>query len=75
HGVLAFPAGIVAGVGVGFAFWWLADRPFMTEPLRRPLVAAISPLLARAGELLGLGRRMTLREVPVEEVAPLEARA
>jgi peptidoglycan/LPS O-acetylase OafA/YrhL len=75
HGVLAFPAGIAAGVGVGFAFWALADRPFMTEPLRRPLVAAISPLLARAGELLRLGRRMTLREAPVEEAAPVEARA
>jgi len=69
HGVLAFPAGIAAGVGIGFAFWALADRPFMTGRLRRPLVDAIAPLLARAGEMLRLGRQMTLREAVVDEVA------
>jgi peptidoglycan/LPS O-acetylase OafA/YrhL len=38
HGVFAPLAGI-AGVGLGFAFWWLAERPFVQPALRERLTA------------------------------------
>lgn len=68
HGAMAFPGGVVAAVAAGFAFWALADRPFTTGGLRPPLLAAIVPLIARAGAVLGVGRHFALRETPVDEV-------
>jgi peptidoglycan/LPS O-acetylase OafA/YrhL len=68
------PKGFVLASAValvtGFAFWALAERPFTTGPLRRPLVAWLVPPLARAFAWLGLGRRI---EIAIASPAPASA--
>lgn len=60
HGPVAFAAGVGAALAAGFGFWFVAERPFTTGPLRRPLVDWSAPLIARALAWLGLGRRIEI---------------
>ncbi len=73
HGPVAFAAGVGAALAAGFAFWFLAERPFTTGPLRRPLVDWFSPLLARVLAWLGLGRRIEIASPVVDDGARVPA--
>jgi peptidoglycan/LPS O-acetylase OafA/YrhL len=77
QGPKGFVLAIVVALVTGFTFWALAERPFTTGPLRRPLVAWLMPLLARAFAWLGLGGRIEIaspapasaeRELPATRV-------
>ncbi len=70
HGPAAFGLATAAALAAGFAFWFLAERPFTTGPLRRPLVDWLAPRLARVLAWLGLGRRIAIASPVPAEVAP-----
>jgi peptidoglycan/LPS O-acetylase OafA/YrhL len=75
HGPAVFALATAAALATGFAFWFLAERPFTTGPLRRPLVDRLTPPIAHAIAWLGLGLQIALEcpvAVPVEP-APVPA--
>ena len=41
------PVAAAVGVAFGFAFWWLVERTFMSDPVRRPMVACIDRIFSR----------------------------
>lgn len=50
------PGGVLSvgiALAAGFAFWAVAERPFTTGKLRRPLLAALAPVVSRALRAVG----------------------
>ena len=41
------PVAYALGVAFGFAFWWLVERTFMSDPVRRPMVAYFDRIFSR----------------------------
>jgi peptidoglycan/LPS O-acetylase OafA/YrhL len=68
HGPVAFGLATGAALAAGFGFWFLAERPFTTGPLRRPLVDWLVSPLARTLAWLGLGRRIEIASPVVGDV-------
>jgi peptidoglycan/LPS O-acetylase OafA/YrhL len=67
HGLVAFGLATGAALAAGFGFWFVAERPFTTGPLRRPLVDWFAPLIARVLAWLGLGRRIEIASPVVDD--------
>ena len=40
------PVACALGVAFGFAFWWLVERTFRSDPVRRPMVACIDQVFS-----------------------------
>jgi peptidoglycan/LPS O-acetylase OafA/YrhL len=58
------PVGCVVAAGgalaCGFAFWAIAERPFTTGSLRRPLLDRVAPVVERGFAVLGIAKDMRL---------------
>jgi peptidoglycan/LPS O-acetylase OafA/YrhL len=63
-GVLLALAALVAGIAVGLAFSWIAERPFVASPLRDRLVAALEGMLSRWLVAARIPRAVRLRSAP-----------
>jgi peptidoglycan/LPS O-acetylase OafA/YrhL len=72
HGVFAPLAGI-AGVGLGFAFWWLAERPFVQPALRERLTAEVYTFLPRWCRIAGIEPVWVLGPPTRPSIAHLDA--
>ena len=59
------PVAFAASVAFGFAFWWLVERPFMSDSVRRPMVAQIQRFLERATTLRREAATLTAVPTPV----------
>ena len=46
RGVESWPATIIA-LGVGFAFWWLVERPFLQPTIRGKIETALGSVMLR----------------------------
>jgi peptidoglycan/LPS O-acetylase OafA/YrhL len=62
HGVAALWAGVIA-IASGFAFWYVAERPFVKGPLRNRLIAEFEAFLPRWFKIAGIGRLLQLGRV------------
>lgn len=60
HGAHVFMAALL-GVGAGFAFWSLAERPFVYTSLRQKATTEFDTVFSTWLPQLGIGRRMALR--------------
>jgi peptidoglycan/LPS O-acetylase OafA/YrhL len=72
HGVFAPLAGI-AGVGLGFAFWSLAERPFVQPALRERLTAEFYRFLPRWCRIAGIEPVWVLTQPTPPPIARLAA--
>jgi peptidoglycan/LPS O-acetylase OafA/YrhL len=71
HGVTPLVAA-AGGVAAGFAFWALAERPFVEGSLRRLLVAEFQRIVRSWLPRLGIGAGIALRSTPARvALAPL----
>jgi peptidoglycan/LPS O-acetylase OafA/YrhL len=60
RGPLGFAAAGAGALACGFAFWAIAERPFTTGMLRRPLLDIIGPIVERGFTVLGVAKDMPL---------------
>jgi peptidoglycan/LPS O-acetylase OafA/YrhL len=56
----SFCGAVAFGVSGGFIFWFLAERPFLRQPLRRRMVDALREPIARALAFGGVSLRLSL---------------
>jgi peptidoglycan/LPS O-acetylase OafA/YrhL len=50
-GVWVYPCALVS-VLIAFAFWWVAERPFVSGPIRRKLIGALTGLVAATRKVI-----------------------
>jgi peptidoglycan/LPS O-acetylase OafA/YrhL len=73
-GVESFCGAVALGLAGGFAFWFVAERPFVADPLRGELVRRLRDPLARAFVFCGLPLRLALEASPARvPAAPVVA--
>ncbi len=60
HGPVAYGAAVTVALAAGFAFWYVAERPFTSGSLRRPLLQGIRPVVRRCFALAGVPDRVAL---------------
>ena len=63
-GVLLAFAAMLGGVAAGLAFSWIAERPFVTSPLRDRLVSTLELALSRSLQAGRIARGVRLRRSP-----------
>jgi peptidoglycan/LPS O-acetylase OafA/YrhL len=70
-GPAGFAVAAAVALAVGFAFWFVAERPFTTGSLRRPLLDATLPVVRRCFAFLGIPERIPLPAtgIPANEAA------
>lgn len=69
HGVAAPIAGVI-GLACGFAFWWIAERPFVETRLRDRLIAELEAFLPRWFKVAGIGYSMPLESTSSSAMQP-----
>ncbi|MGZ3529354.1 MAG: hypothetical protein ACXVAO_16895 [Vulcanimicrobiaceae bacterium] len=64
----AFPpiAAITSAI-VGFAFWWIAERPFTNGPMRNRIIAQLERFSQRWFDIAGIGKRIQLEDTVQRE--------
>ena len=72
HGPGSVAAAFAGALMVGFSFWALAERPFTTGRLRKPLLDRITPMLAQACDFFRLPRAIELTSAEPVELAPVQ---
>jgi peptidoglycan/LPS O-acetylase OafA/YrhL len=71
HGPVAYVAAAAVALAAGFAFWYVAERPFTTGSLRRPLLDGIRPAVRRCFAWTGVPDRVALPQyVQWQDPAP-----
>jgi peptidoglycan/LPS O-acetylase OafA/YrhL len=67
--VESFCGSVALGLAGGFIFWFFAERPFVTDPLRRALVEALRRPVGRVLGYCGVEPRLGLAAWPAQHVS------
>jgi peptidoglycan/LPS O-acetylase OafA/YrhL len=73
NGLAGITAATVAALGAGFLFWAVAERPFTTGKLRRPLLAPTGAFVGRCFTFLGIAESFVLHGKRLESAAEADA--